>query len=718
MLPVTLLPQLPHTAAPGLWALATASSLLGLTVIVVAFGGAWAERRLHLMQRLTRGNLTWVFVTVWLLTFAVYLTGMYTGQPISLLGNAPMAVIHAFGAFVLASDVSAIVQPYVGDWVFMAAFSVVHFAAAAVSMLFVVKHFGYALMSRARLASAARWGRPKDTTYIFWGWNSAAHALARDIRRHDEGDYRLVVVHTPHNGDTGDGLNRLLGTADLSDDDLEQLQGLDCLSITATEGDSLPPNLLRLIKNKTLEATHIFVLDDDEASNLQAAQTLRGQTTENTLIYCRARNNDLNCPLEDSYTGYGAQVRLIDTSHIGVELLKDNPDALPVQLVDVQPDASVSSPFRALVMGCSEVGRDAMAFLYEYAAFMATGTDGQRSAFSCHVVDREMSLRQGALTADMPGLMADPAVTFEEADCRSEAFIKKLKLRLPGLNYIVVALGDDALNMATAIQCLYLAQRYRDNLNGVRIMVHIGSDPDGRYRRAALHHNRLIAAQACAPGRLHQDTLKADDDRMTALQIFGLDSDIFTYDAIVNQRMLRMAQDFKTRYDISLPPDWRQTWAEEEAELRQTAVGKWQGCAPTLSAIRRLRRVQSQNLANSLHARTKRLLALKALGPEELENLKNLNLRRPNEDTSYTSIHGEVPTHIQAVLDTLARTEHLRWIASHTLLGYLPADDVTAKDEVRLQHGCMAPWTSMTPQLQAYDYNVVDVTLDINTPEQ
>ena len=65
------------------------------------------------------------------------------------------------------------------------------------------------------------------------------------------------------------------------------------------------------------------------------------------------------------------------------------------------------------------------------------------------------------------------------------------------------------------------------------------------------------------------------------------------------------------------------------------------------------------------------------------------------------------------VLDVLARTEHLRWVASHEVLGYSDSGTENDKDEARLTHGCLKPWEQLTPRTQSYDYNVVDVSLDI-----
>ena len=106
----------------------TVTSLLGLSLliafgfIVFVFAIAQIVNKLE-SNRWKRfwdwleGHLTQMFAVAWLFGFCTYSVGMFVGiesTPESgdrfwhLLGVAPMAVIHAFGMFILESDVSAV----------------------------------------------------------------------------------------------------------------------------------------------------------------------------------------------------------------------------------------------------------------------------------------------------------------------------------------------------------------------------------------------------------------------------------------------------------------------------------------------------------------------------------------------------------------------------------------------------------------------------------
>jgi hypothetical protein len=64
---------------------------------------------------------------------------------------------------------------------------------------------------------------------------------------------------------------------------------------------------------------------------------------------------------------------------------------------------------------------------------------------------------------------------------------------------------------------------------------------------------------------------------------------------------------------------------------------------------------------------------------------------------------------LPSILATLAWTEHLRWCASHEVLGYVYGDK---KDEARMTHDNLVPWQELTEEVQSYDCNVVDVSLE------
>ena len=138
------------------------------------------------------GHLTWMFGLTWLFGFCVYAVGMFVGieetsetsdRFLHLLGVAPMAAIHAFGMFILESDVSTVHQEFHENITYMVLFSFAHFFAAFVSLIFVIKHFGYNIVAGIKLWLTSHGFRRYDQLFIFWGMNDATCSALPKILR-------------------------------------------------------------------------------------------------------------------------------------------------------------------------------------------------------------------------------------------------------------------------------------------------------------------------------------------------------------------------------------------------------------------------------------------------------------------------------------------------------------------------------------------------------
>ena len=721
--------------------------------------------------------LTHSFIAVWIMGFIIYNIGMYPdhchtgfGAFWTMLGVAPMAIIHAFEMFILQSDAAAIHEGCHSSGWYMFFFSIVHILAAFISMVFVIKHFGFNIISSfIRFWKTNIWTSNVKNLYIFWGMNDATYYLAKDIFRtkHDS-DARILIVRVNNGNEETNkliGMDRLFSFLSLSSNNLEnlqELQKLGCLT-NSTFGSLINPqksgddDLLRhelrltsIIKmlRHTTESVHMFFLENDDVFNIQAIANLK---KDKNLIsfanhgkikfYCHARYNSIHRVIEDESSHKNMEVRVVDSSHISVELLKQDVALQPVSYVDINDDATVSSPFNALVVGFSEVGWDTVRFLYEFGAFVKQGSTTERafrSDFHCDVVDKIMSARSGLFVANAPAIdpklnpkdeqeASQSMICLYDMDCQSVEFYKSLEERwLPRLNYVVLATGDDEMNVSHAVRIFRMAVRYRKDLKQFRIMVRVQHDEKGHLRKIAQHYNRLWAAEGNSTNdtmHLHQGVIKATEQFDTPITLFGSSEGIYTYDHIINETLKEKAKSFKLKYDLSYNEvkkasnqniDPIVSWDDEQNEMMQL-TGNYVGFSPTFSGIMRLRRTQSQNIANSLHAATKMKLALTALGQEGYEIIQQHGLIRQNGKTDYIWRDGaDLPIErIQRVMDVLAQTEHLRWNASHEILGYRNQGDINHKDESKMQHGCLKEWHELQTDIKSYDYNIVDVSLNV-----
>lgn len=715
-----------------------------------------------------------LFGLAWLFGFAVYDVGMYTGERISLCLNIPMAVLHAFGMFILDSDISAIHEEFHNNTFFMACFSSSHFLAALVSMIFVVKHFGYNVIAGLRLFFSAYFSRKKDITYIFWGMNNATYYLANSVKTHygSNNNYRTIVVRTNNDNETTsarNGMERLFNFLSLKNKDLNRLIELDCLTTSTfgnisvssgTKGDDGFNDILRkdlnmgllcrIIKKKTRKELHVFFLPEDEEANIKSVGNLKNDKTINqfvaetdlierkVILYCHTRNNSLHRVIEYEQPRKGIEVKVVDSSRLCVDLLKYNPELQPVNYVEIENDATVSSAFNSLVIGFGQVGLDVVRFLYEFGAFVKTGSTKEkveRSEFSCNVVDKNMPDLAGLFVVNAPAIQ--PAMPFKEGGCKeslitlhemdfqSVYFYEKLEEWVKNLNYAVVATGDDELNISLGVRILRLAIRYRKDMSHFRILVRVSQDADGHIRSIAQFYNRLWEAELKKDVRdnmKRQKIVPSDAKIDTPITLFGAIEDTYKYEYIISDQLKNMAKKFKERYDESVRELEIQSgdavsnvvsWDDEYKSLMQLDE-EFAGYSPTYSNVMKLRRMQSQNFENCFHVHTKQRLAMCALGTDEYAILTSHQLFRKNNEITYQwKSHTQPNDKVIKVLDTLAQTEHLRWNASHEILGYQDEGDEKFKDEAKLLHGCIKNWNELSTRTQSYDYNVVDVSLDI-----
>ena len=760
-------------------------------------------------------NLTYAFIAVWILGFVVYDVGMYPDHTVkenafwALLGVAPMAVIHAFGMFILQSDVSAIHEGCHNSAWFMFFFSIAHLLAAFISLVFVIKHFGFNIVaSFIRVIKTYFFVNNKENLYVFWGMNDATYYLAKDIITPNEKDTskekdpRIIIVRVNNSKEDPNkpiGMDRLFSFLSLSNnnlDKLQELQKLGCLTcstfgsltdIQAANNNDLIRSELRLnsvvkLMKHTTDKVHMFFLDDDEAFNLQAVGNLKRDATiklfveedkssddKKIILYCHARHNSIHRVIEDEPSHKKIEVKVIDSSHLSVEQLKlaENIHLQPVSYVNINNDATVSSAFNALVVGFSEVGLDMVRFLYEFGAFVKgekkdedipdgdvnvqNVEDGnhevKRSDFHCYVVDKDMKSLAGTFAAKAVAInpVLDPEndekaneslISLYHMDCQSMEFYKHLENWLPYLNYIVLATGDDELNMSQAIRIFKLAIRFKTDMTKLRIMVRVQHDENGHLKRIASHYNRLWAADCKSTQeekRMHQKVIKATEEVDGQISLFGSPEKIYTYNHIIDEELKEIAKKFKKKYDEALFEHQRAAgrepypiigWEEQQNDAMQLSEGSYKNFSPTYSGMINLRRTQSQNFANSLHIMTKVVIVQKALKINKDSCLSNLvrkddnvyneKLKKEIRKPIYTCADQTcIPIErIQRVMDVLAQTEHLRWVASHEMHGYkIDKENPNNKDEARLLHKYMCKWEDLPPETKSYDYNTVDVSL-------
>ena len=100
--------------------MASWSSVMGVALVIILLVVLLALNRYDKDNRWNVSGkfLTTAFTLIWIAGFVIYDVGMYIGNNrLSLLTNMPMAIIHAFEMFLLASDVAAIHDQFHDNWI-------------------------------------------------------------------------------------------------------------------------------------------------------------------------------------------------------------------------------------------------------------------------------------------------------------------------------------------------------------------------------------------------------------------------------------------------------------------------------------------------------------------------------------------------------------------------------------------------------------------------
>ncbi len=105
--------------------------------------------RTKLIEKLSRHILP-LSVTVWFLGVCVYIVGFYNSE-VNGLSVVLRAIISSFKMFVVSHDLARIPKFLQNNSSYMTAFTVLHFAAAFITFMFIFKMIGYKIKSSLKL---------------------------------------------------------------------------------------------------------------------------------------------------------------------------------------------------------------------------------------------------------------------------------------------------------------------------------------------------------------------------------------------------------------------------------------------------------------------------------------------------------------------------------------------------------------------------------------
>ena len=673
-------------------------------------------------QRNTRLKLLAFFTLVcgWALYFIGYHFG---GTASSFLAYFVRPLIASIGMFVGNTGYQELSDSCTRSVIFMTLFAIVHFVAIFVSAIFVVNFFWRRIKSYLKIKY---WliTNPSTPLNVIFGLGKQSILLAKSIRKKDVNERILLIdLPTEEEGKRESlSVSQLFGFSAYNQEAIRELQDVKYAikgaivkpsEVESTEGDVLVRLGLRKLKKliQHHKKTRIFFLSDDEVENIKSTinlmqdKTIKGNDID---IYCHARKNRENGVVEKMAYLEGdnglLNVHIVDTSSLAIQILKRNVEYQPVSFVNPDTNlAVVDNPFYALILGFGETGRDALRFLYEFGAF--TNSNGDKSPFKCYAIDKQMDHLKGNFYNGAPAVRYNKEIELVQMSNQSPHFWSWYEFILPKLNYVVISLGDDRSNMQAASDLFETACRVRHkDMANFKIFVRSYSSENEKQLDSLVKFYNDKCGATDSNGNILSDILV----------VFGKESDLFTYDNIIDDETLRRAKEFFYGYAKILGKynkwDERHIISNDKNQI-------------TLNDINAVIRKENQDIANSLHMETK----LKLIGLTR-DAAYNLLISKDNKDLTSEQIKqkgllkyilkktfikdgtDQLFTPNDRILKNIAICEHLRWNASHEMIGYELGNKT---DEIQKKHNCLKLWKDLDPNIQNHDYKVMEKTIEL-----
>ena len=587
------------------------------------------------------------------------------------------SVQHTLDMFVTKTLMfkSAIAPTLQSDVILHTAYMTIYFMAVITSAL-VIFHYV------SRWAYGRRWLHKKENiraaekggNHIFFGIGMESRMLAADIRKKG-GKGKIIFIDLPDSESTLKGIsiwNIISGF--LGKTAQVRITEADVV----LRADRKMKGLIPWLRNRD---NNVYILSDDQKKNLELLESLWSRTDMpddedfRCRIYCHADKSGL-VSRYDTVTDIHDRIRFVDSSFLAVESLKnpEHPEMFPYNYVDaaIDPETGrktgcVASGFTSAIIGFGETGQEALKFLYEFGAF--PGTDKEKAPFRCHIYDNHATEAAGELRRSVTFPDKDE-VQFMPCSVDSAIFWKHLEGIIDDVNYLVVCLGEDKLNLKIAIDIAEFALSH-------------GRD---------LSRNFVIAVRQQECTGLDMETLKkAGKTFGGCIKPFGMAEDIWTVNVIRHDYLDDLAREFHSGYmALTTDEDARKAWDERERKLRNDDY----------EVRTKARRQIIQNYSNCLHLLTKKALC----DPQTAEAAAHIH----SVYNGNGHIDPSCPDFEATVLDNLAVGEHIRWNASHIILGYRRGEKTS---DLMHTHNCLVPYNGLDEATKHYDWLVVKRSL-------
>lgn len=433
------------------------------------------------------------FIRYFLLPFtffgglAVYYWGYQFGKAEATLFNADAipnfleSIFSTTRLFILGNDLIEIDPDFKHNPMFHAMFALVASLVAFIFISFMAHVFFKDWITKRRIK------RMKPTeNHFFFGINHAALSLSSDLA--GKGTDRLVVFindfcelddqhQYAHVHENACVIKRKSIFESIN---LEKEEGL--LQLFKSKGEHKQSEActevvfhrLSVLKKKIKKVeTHLYFLSDGDDWNIKQARQAINELSEMEEAEKR-RDTDFTFPAVKihviTYDEISEKYFMISLTNLPgfISVIVHNYATLvsrklieqfhPVDFIGIDRKKTVATTdFNALIIGLGQIGTHVLRKLIEQGQFVG-------SNFKATVIDRLIHLQEGRFEHLYPGVKINYDVQFVEAEVGHRTFYETVRKLIDQTNYIIIALGQDELNIQTALEILEINSKNEKKL--------------------------------------------------------------------------------------------------------------------------------------------------------------------------------------------------------------------------------------------------------------
>ncbi len=438
------------------------------------------------------------------------------GQPSpDVSAIALRALFSTCRIFILENDFGEISEILRNDTIYSLLFHLVHALGLMITVLTLLSLFGLHIISRIQLLFYR-----SSETYVFCGLNEYAYHLIRSLR--ENGRDRCIIV-----------IEGLKQSSEEEEVLVKKIRENQCILIDRNAGEVENLRRLKLPARFYQKPLHFFLLSEQENANIQTAikliQNIKKDKTsaENLTLYIHSSSMNTGQIMDKirKENGVNVDFRVLNIPDLAARQLMDTCPVHETMELDTR-EARVHSDFTLFLAGFGPMGVEVLRKTLYSGQFYG----GQ---FKAVVTDSAMNSREGVFNNRYSAIKSNYSIQFIQADPGSSAFYDLILQNIYEINYIVVCLEDDRLNMETALEIQRLLRRSGVK-RSVTIAVQISESEE-------LSHYQEIAL-------------------MPDIRIFGRISDIFTESIIINESMDKMARTMNALFNRIYHVDPEDNW--------------------------------------------------------------------------------------------------------------------------------------------------------------